>query len=126
MGSSQLFVDLMALRVFQRALQSRLDEALAALARLDPPHGAVRAFANLEPLLGEFDDALRTNLRHRQLREDYVVRLRGLVDTLRAARSSTDTMIEKFASAEELNVAQMRQLLHRVDEELEHGPADGR
>ncbi|HZM84590.1 MAG TPA: hypothetical protein VFC19_53395 [Candidatus Limnocylindrales bacterium] len=124
MGSSRLFVDPLALRVFNHTLQARLDEALAALNMIQ----SGPRLLGPDPALGEFDDALRTSLRHNQLRQDYLDRLRRLVSALETARSVTESMIEKFAKAEEVNVAQMRRLLHRVEEALEHGQrgvADG-
>ena len=122
MASSRLFLDPLALRAFQTALQSRLDEALSALAMAE--HGP--RLLGPDPMLGGFDDAVRTSLRHNELRQDYVTHLRRLVGALQTAQSVTDSMIEKFAATEEVNVALMRRLLHRVEEELEHGEADGR
>jgi hypothetical protein len=55
-----------------------------------------------------------------------VIRLRRLVAALQTARTVTESMIDKFAATEEVNVALMRRLLHRVEEDLEHGAADGR
>lgn len=125
MGSSWLFLDPPALRAFHQTLQARLDEAQAALTMVESGPRLLGA----DPMLGEFDDALRTNFRHNQLRQDYAARMRRLVSALQAAQSVTQSMIEKFAKAEEVNVAQMRQLLHRIEEELghgvEHGVADG-
>jgi hypothetical protein len=121
MGSSRLFLDPLALRVFHRTLQGRLDEAQSALTMAENgPH-----LLGADPMLGEFDDAVRTSLRHNQLRQEYATRMRRLVAALQAARDVTESMIEKFAAAEQINVAQMRQLLHRVEEELKHGVADG-
>ena len=122
MGSSRLFLDPLALRAFHGTLQARLDEALSALALAE----SGPRLLGPDPLLGTFDDALRTNFRHHQLRQDYVTRLRRLVAALQTARTVTESMIEKFAATEEVNVALMRRLLHRVEEELEHGEADGR
>jgi hypothetical protein len=121
MGSSRLFVDPLALRVFHRTLQARLDEAQAAIALVE---SGPRLLGN-DPALGGFDDAVRISLRHQQLREDYVTRLRRLAGALEAARSVTESMIQLFHSAEEVNVSQMKRLLHRVEEELEHGVSDG-
>jgi len=122
MASSRLFLDPLALRAFHHTLQARIDEALAALAMAD----SGPRLLGPDPALGEFDDATRTSLRHHQLRQDYLTRLRRLVAALQAARSVTESMIQKFAAAEAINVAQMRRLLHRVEEELEQGVADGR
>lgn len=121
MGSSRLLLDPLALRAFHDTLQARLDEALSAVAMVES--GA--RLLGPDPMLGGFDDAVRTGLRHYQLRQEYVTRLRRLVAALQVARSLTESMIEKFAAAEEVNVAEMRRLLHRVEEELEHGAADG-
>jgi hypothetical protein len=117
MGSSRLFLDPLALRAFHQTLQARLDEAQAALTRVESGPRLLGA----DPMLGEFADAINTSLRHNQLRQDYAARLGRLVSALEAARSVTESMIEKFAAAEQINVAQMRRLLHRVEEELEHG-----
>jgi hypothetical protein len=122
MGSSRLLLDPLALRAFQTALRSRLDEALSALSMAE----SGTRLLGPDPMLGEFDDAVRTSVRHHQLRQDYVADLRRLVGALQTAQSVTDSMIERFAATEEVNVALMRRLLHRVEEELEHGEADGR
>lgn len=122
MGSSRLFLDALALRAFHDTLQARLDEAQAALAMAESGPRLVGP----DPLLGTFDDALRTNFRHHQLRQDYVIRLRRLIAALQTARTVTASMIAKFTATEEVNVALMRRLLHRVEEDLEHGAADGR
>jgi len=121
MGSARLFVNPRVLRSFHQTLQTRVDEAQAALTMVEsgPP------LLGPDPALGAFDDAIRTSYRHNQLRQDYVARMRRLVAALQAAQSVTETMIEKFAAAEEINVAEMRRLLHRIEEELEHGAADG-
>jgi hypothetical protein len=121
MGSSRLFLDPLALRAFHETLQARLDEALSALAMVE----SGPRLLGPDPMLGGFDDAIRTSYRHNQLRQDYVVRLRRLVGALQVAQSVTQSMIEKFAAAEEVNVASMKRLLHRVEEELGHGAADG-
>jgi hypothetical protein len=118
---SKLFISPLVLRAFHETLQARIDEARAALALVE----AGPRLLGPDPALGQFDDAVRTNLRHNQLRTDYVARMRRLVAALEAARSATQTMIEKYAEAEEINVTQMRQMLHRIEEELEHGAADG-
>ena len=122
MGSSRLFLNPPALRAFHHTLQARLDEALSAVAMVE----SGPRLLGPDPMLGGFDDAVRTSLRHFQLRQEYVTRLRRLVAALQVARSLTESMIEKFAATEEVNVAEMRHLLHRVEEELEHGAADGR
>jgi len=121
MGSARLFVNPLALRTFHQTLQARVDEAQAALTMVE----SGPALLGPDPMLGTFDDAIHTSYRHNQRRQDYVARMRRLVAALQAAQSVTKTMIEQFATAEEINVSQMRRLLHRIEEELEHGAADG-
>lgn len=123
--SSRLYVDPLTLREFHATLQTRLDAAQAALSRLDPPRGRTAALLMPDPALGSFYDAVRTTLHHEQLRKDYLVRLRRLVTALHAAVQATEKMIERFDFAEQINTAQMRQILHRLGEELEHGSAHG-
>lgn len=121
MGSARLFVNPLTLRAFHQTLQARIDEAQAALTMVE----SGPRLLGPDPALGTFDDAIRTSYRHNQLRQDYVGRMRRLIAALQAAQSATQTMIEKFTAAEEVNVAHMRRMLHRIEEELEHGAADG-
>jgi hypothetical protein len=114
-------VDTLSLADFHRTLQARLDEAYAMLARIDP---AVVGTTGA-PALGGFEDALRTGERHQQLREEYLARVRRLIAALTAAHAATAAIIDRYRSVEELNTANLSDLLRLVGEGLEHGRVHG-
>src|SRR5215204_4089218 len=90
-------VDTLSLADFHRTLQARLDEAYAMLARIDP---AVVGTTGASPALCGFEDAVRTGERHRQLREEYLARVRRLIVALTAAHAATAAIIDRYRSVE--------------------------
>lgn len=123
MGAEDLtIVDPLTLADFHRTLQARLDEAYQVLARLDPEAGADAA----GPALGGFADAHEASQRHQDLRAEYVARLRRLIAALTAAHAATSAIITKYTSVEELNTANLADLLRLIGEGLEHGHVHGR
>src|SRR5688572_9667379 len=122
MGAEDIVVvDTLSLADFHRTLQARLDEAYAVLARIDPTVGASAA----APALGGFEDAKRTAERHQRLRDEYLARLRYLIASLTAAHAATSAIIAQYHSVEELNKANISEILRLVGEGLEHGRVHG-
>jgi hypothetical protein len=114
-------VDTLSLADFHRTLQARLDEAYEVLARIDPAAGANPA----APALGGFEDAKLTGERHQHLRDEYLARLRRLIASLTAAHAATAKIIAEYKSVEELNRANISEILRLVGEGLDHGRVHG-
>jgi hypothetical protein len=99
MGANETIIDTLSLRDFYQTLDSRLAEASAALAGLTTgPRGE-------PPALGQFFDAQQTALRHQALRDEYLTRLRRLVDAVIAAQTATTAIIDSVHDIEALNTA---------------------
>ena len=77
------------------------------------------------PALGGFADARDTSERHQQLRAEYLARLRRLIASLTAAHAATSAIIAQYRSVEELNTANISEILRLVGEGLEHGRVHG-
>jgi hypothetical protein len=123
MGAEDIVVvDTLSRAEFPRTLQARLDEAYAVLARIDPAVGASGA----GPALGGFEDAKDTGERHQHLRDEYLARLRRLTAALTAAHAATSAIINEYSSVEELNTANLSEILRLLGEGLEHGRVHGR
>jgi hypothetical protein len=120
MGAEELYVDPLSLDDFGLTLRARLDEALAALIRVDQSLAGPDA-----PELGEFQDARRTAERHQALSEEYVARARQLASALDIARSATSGIAARFRAAEEINTKNIIDAFRPVTERLEHGQAHG-
>jgi hypothetical protein len=121
MGAEELYVDPLSLDEFGLTLRARLDEALAALVRVDQSLGDAAA-----PELGGFQDARQTAERYGQLSEQYGARLRQLASSLELAQTATTGIAARFRAAEELNIKNIADVLRPVTERLDHGRPDGR
>jgi hypothetical protein len=122
MGAEDIVVvDTLSLADFHRTLQARLEEAYEVLARMDPTMGANRA----APALGGFEDAKRASDRHQQLRDEYLDRLRLLIASLTAALAATAVIIAEYNSVEELNKANISEILRLFGEGPDHGRVHG-
>jgi hypothetical protein len=97
MGVDEIRVDLLSLDDFNQRLGPRLDEAYAALAALTVAPGTV------QPALGTFQDAQQTSARHQNLRDEYVARLRRLVDAVTTAQIVATTIAARYRTVVELN-----------------------
>jgi hypothetical protein len=114
-------VDTLSLADFHRTLQARLHEAYEVLARIDPTMGA----NPVAPALGGFEDAKLTSDRHQHLRDEYLTRLRRLIASLTAAHAATAVIIAEYKSVEELNKANISEILRLVGEGLDNGRVHG-
>lgn len=122
MASDDFVVDFLSLEEFQRSLQSRVTQAFAALTAETTPPGAD------PPALGEFHDAVRTAERHRVLHEEYVARLRRLVDALTVAQAATSGIVQVYRDVDALNAANAQQIggaIGAVSEALDDGRDHG-
>jgi septal ring factor EnvC (AmiA/AmiB activator) len=120
MGVEDLYIDPLSLDEFSRTLRARLDEALAALLRVDQSVGVMAA-----PALGEFDDAQRTAQQHQRLSGEYADRVRRLAATLDAATTATTGIAGRFRQVEEINTKNVLDALQPVTESLRHGNPHG-
>lgn len=108
-----LVVDPLSLGDFQKTLQARLEEAYAALLRIEQSGAA--------PALGGFEDAHRTGTRHQLLRDQAKARLQRLIGALAAAQAATTAIATRYATVEALNTADISQALRPLAEELQRG-----
>jgi hypothetical protein len=98
MGANDTTIDTLSIGDFYQTLDARLAEASTALAGLSTePRG--------EPALGQFFDAQQTAVRHEALRDEYLTRLRRLVDAVIAAQTATGAIIDSYHDIEALNTA---------------------
>jgi hypothetical protein len=116
MAAEDIIVDQAALLTFARHLQPRIDEANSALTMLTTTPGTD------PPALGSFYDAQLTTGRHQTLHDQYVQRLRRLVNALTAAATATGTIIEKYhevADHDEVKVNEIQTALLPVSKALD-------
>ncbi len=115
-----LYIDTLSLDDFSQTLRARLDEALAALTRVDQSVGVIKA-----PALGEFDDAQRTSAEHQRLSEEYAARARELATALDLAFTAATGIASRFRSVEEINTKNVLDALQPVTERIDDGSEDG-
>jgi len=104
MAADEISVDVFSLGDFRLRLQPRIDQAFAALNAMTTSPGSDRA------ALGEFSDASETAERHRALHDEYVARLRRLVDSLTVAQTATAGIIQVYQDADALNHTSAKQI----------------
>ncbi|GIJ49009.1 hypothetical protein Val02_58950 [Virgisporangium aliadipatigenens] len=121
MAEDETYVDTLSLLEFHRHMRARLDEAESALTALTTDPGAQ------PPALGDFHDAKETGARHRTLHDEYVRRLRRLVNALTAVQTATGLFVQDYRTAEQLNsmgAAQVSDAMRPVGEALYGGRRD--
>lgn len=101
-------VDLLSLEDFRQRLESRLAEVSSVLSAL-----GVAPAADLPPL-GRFEDAERIAARHNAIREAYQERAQRLFQAVVAAQTATETIIEMYRTAEQLNSSTAQDVRHAM------------
>lgn len=122
MASDDFVVDFLSLQDFQQRLQSRIGQAFTALTVETTSPGADK------PALGGFHDAAVTAERHRVLHDEYVARVRRLVDALTLAQTATLDIIKLYRDVDALNAANAQQIggaVGAVSEAIDGGRRDG-
>ena len=103
MAEGTTAVDFITLAEFQQRVEKHLNTAGDLLASMVTEVGT-------GPQLGEFEDAVNTNLAYWERWAVQYNRIKRLTDALNAANEATRSILEKYKTTEELNQAKLSDL----------------
>ena len=103
MAEGTTAVDFITLAEFQQRVEKHLNTAGDLLASMVTEVGT-------GPQLGEFEDAVNTNLAYWDRWAVQYNRIKRLTDALNAAHEATASILEKYKTTEELNQAKLSDL----------------
>ena len=103
MAEGTTAVDFITLAEFQQRVEKHLNTASELLASMVTDVGT-------GPQLGEFEDAVNTNLAYWERWAVQYNRIKRLTDALNAANEATRSILEKYKTTEELNQAKLSDL----------------
>ena len=103
MAEGTTAVDFITLAEFQQRVEKHLNTAGELLASMVTDVGT-------GPQLGEFEDAVNTNLAYWERWAVQYNRIKRLTDALNAANEATRSILEKYKTTEELNQAKLSDL----------------
>jgi|KBSSwiStaDraftv2_1062776.scaffolds.fasta_scaffold1117979_2 hypothetical protein len=103
MAEGTTAIDFITLAEFQQRVEKHLNTAGDLLASMVTEVGT-------GPQLGEFEDAVNTNLAYWERWAVQYNRIKRLTDALNAANEATRSILEKYKTTEELNQAKLSDL----------------
>ena len=103
MAEGTTAIDFITLAEFQQRVEQHLNTAGELLASMVTDVGT-------GPQLGEFEDAVNTNLAYWERWAVQYNRIKRLTDALNAANEATRSILEKYKTTEELNQAKLSDL----------------
>jgi len=109
MGDGTTRVDLLTLEDFRARLDGRL---AAAQSVLDTLNGKI---GNRGPALGRFQDAIASGQNYERHRQMHVQRATRLISAINAARTATDTIIQRYRTVEARNAASQADILRALE-----------